>query len=177
MNDIHLQRTGKVLLLVHAITTVFTIIGMVAQLTSAGLAPFRSLIPLFLAVVGILLLIGFAQNTDYIAMLVAGLIIILYMPVTLYTRAKKQMLLNPAFKNSIHYKMNDEGVTVSNGDEEALLEWDSMYKAYSTNQSIILATSKVNAWIFPKKDLGEDKFKLIEMISTHMPPDKIRIKQ
>ena len=128
-------------------------------------------------VVGILLLIGFVQNTDYIAMLVAGLIIILYMPVTLYTRAKKQMLLNPAFKNSIHYKMNDEGVTVSNGDEEALLEWGSMYKAYSTNQSIILATSKVNAWIFPKKDLGEDKFKLIEMISTHMSPDKIRIKQ
>ncbi len=127
--------------------------------------------------VGILLLVGYSQNTSYLAMLVAGLIIIFYMPVTLFTRAKKQMLLNPAFKNAIHYKMNDEGVTVSNGEEEMTLEWDSMYKAYSTNQSIILATSKINAWIFPKKDLGEDKYKLIEMISTHMPPDKIRIKQ
>jgi len=127
--------------------------------------------------VGFLLLVGFSQNTEVIAMLVAGIIILFYMPVTLYTRAKKQIMLNPAFKNPIHYKMNDEGVTVSNGEEEMLLEWDSMYKAYSTNQSIILATSKMNAWIFPKKDLGEDKYKLIEMLSTHMPPDKIRIKQ
>ncbi len=127
--------------------------------------------------VGILLIVGFTQNTDYIAMLVAGLIILLYMPITLYTRAKKQMLLNPAFKNAIHYKMNDEGVTVSNGDEEMTLEWSSMYKAYSTNQSIILATSRINAWIFPKKDLGEDRYQLIEMISTHMSPGKIRIKQ
>ena len=51
MNDAHLKRTCNVLLLVHAITTVFTIIGMIAQLTSAGIAPFRSLIPLLLAVI------------------------------------------------------------------------------------------------------------------------------
>ena len=56
--------------------------------------------------VGILLIIGFFMNTDYLPMLAAGLIILLYMPVTLYTRAKKQMLLNPAFKNAMHYTMD-----------------------------------------------------------------------
>jgi hypothetical protein len=127
--------------------------------------------------VGILLIIGFFMNTDYLPMLAAGLIIILYMPVTLYTRAKKQMLLNPAFKKAMHYAMDDEGVTVSDGTDEMKVEWTDMYKAYSTNQSIILATSKINAWIFPKKDLKEDRYALIEMISTHMPPDKVKIKQ
>ncbi len=127
--------------------------------------------------VGILLIIGFFNNTSYPAMLVAGVIIILYMPVTLYTRAKKQVMLNPAFKKPIHYVMDDEGVTVSDGENEMKVEWSDMYRAYSTNQSIILATSKINAWIFPKKDLGEDKFTLIEMISTHMSPDRVRIKQ
>ena len=127
--------------------------------------------------VGILLIVGFVNNTGFPALLAAGLIIIFYMPVTLYTRAKKQVLLNPAFKKPIHYVMDDNGVTVSDGENEMSVEWKDMYKAYSTNQSIILATSKVNAWIFPKKDVGEDKFALIEMISTHMPPDKVRIKQ
>ena len=127
--------------------------------------------------VGILLLVGFSMNTGFPALLVAGLIILLYMPVTLYTRAKKQVLLNPTFKKPIHYIMDDSGVTVSDGENEMTVDWAEMYKAYSTNQSIILATSKVNAWIFPKKDLGEDKFTLIEMISTHMQPDKVRIKQ
>lgn len=127
--------------------------------------------------VGILLLVGYANNTSFIPMLVAGIVVLLYIPVTLYSRAKKLMLLNPAFKAPVHYKMNDDGVTISSGDEKMTVEWSAMHKAYSTNQSIILATSKINAWIFPKKSLGEDKFKLIEMISTHMPPDKIRIKQ
>lgn len=127
--------------------------------------------------VGILLILGFLGNTSYYAMLVAGIIIILYMPITLYTRAKKQMLLNPAFKKPIHYLMDDTGVTVSDEENSMTVEWKDMYKAYSTNQSIILATSRYNAWIFPKKDLGEDRYSLIEMISTHMPPDKVKIKQ
>ena len=127
--------------------------------------------------VGVLLLIGFAGNTDYPALLVAGLIILFYMSVTLYTRAKKQILLNPAFKKAIHYVMDDNGVTVSDGENEMTVEWSDMFRAYSTNQSIILATSRINAWIFPKKDLKEDRYALIEMISTHMSPDKVRIKQ
>ena len=127
--------------------------------------------------VGVLLLIGFAGNTDYPALLVAGLIILFYMPVTLYTRARKQILLNPAFKKAIHYVMDDNGVTVSDGENEMTVEWSDMFRAYSTNQSIILATSRINAWIFPKKDLKEDRYALIEMISTHMSPDKVRIKQ
>lgn len=127
--------------------------------------------------VGALLLIAYTMDNTYPALLIAGLVIILYNPVSLFTRARKQMLMNPAFKKPMHYKMTDEGVTVSILDEEMTLEWDAMYKAYSTNQSLVLATSKVNAWIFPKKDLGEDKNAVIEMISTHMSPDKIRIKQ
>ena len=124
-----------------------------------------------------LLLIGYGMNTDYIALLAAGLVIILYLPITLFVNSRKQMAANPAFKQPMYYTLNDEGVTVSVMDEEVTLQWEQVYKAYSTNQSIVIATGKANAWIFPKKDLGEDKAALIEMISTHVPPQKIRIKQ
>lgn len=127
--------------------------------------------------VGILLLVGYANDTKFLALLVAGVVILLYSPVTLYTRSKKQILLNTAFKNPLHYKMDETGVTVSNGEDELTVEWKDMYKAYSTNQSIILATGKNNAWIFPKHDLGEKRYDVIGMISKHMPPESIRIKQ
>ena len=52
-----------------------------------------------------------------------------------------------------------------------------MLKARSTEQSIFLYTSKNSAWIFPKKDLGEKKYDIIEAISTHMPPSRVNIKQ
>ena len=126
--------------------------------------------------VGALLLVGYSMNLSYPVMLVAGLLILLYNPVTLFTRSKKNIALNPAFKNPIHYKMDDEGVTVTIGDESMTVEWTSMYKAYSTNQSIVLATSKANGWIFPKKDLGEKKAAVIAAISTHMPPNKVKIR-
>lgn len=127
--------------------------------------------------VGILLLIGYSRDTAYIALLVAGLLILLYSPVSLYTRSRKQIMLNPAFKEPLHYHFSDEGVTVSNRDDSMLVEWKDMYKAYSTNQSIILATGKKNAWIFPKRELGDARMELIEIISTHMDPQKVRIKQ
>ena len=40
----------------------------------------------------------------------------------------------------------------------------------------ILYTSRVNASIFPKKDLGEKSSAVIQMISTHMPPRKVKIR-
>ena len=126
---------------------------------------------------GIILLAGYSRDLSNIALLIAGIVILLYSPVTLFTRSKKNILLNPAFKNPLHYHLNDEGVTVSQGDDAMTVEWKDMYKAYSTNQSIIIATGKKNAWIFPKRELGESRVELIEMICTHMDPEKVKIKQ
>ena len=51
-----------------------------------------------------------------------------------------------------------------------------MHKAVSTGRSIILYTSRVNATIFPKRQLGDQKMAVVEMISTHMPPAKVKIR-
>ena len=84
--------------------------------------------------------------------------------------------MTPAFKKPLHYKLDKEGITVSQDDTEEKQEWAQMYKAVSTGKSIIVYTSRVNASIFPKKDLGENKAKVIEIISTHMPPSKVKIR-
>ena len=56
------------------------------------------------------------------------------------------------------------------------MEWDDMVRAVSTFGSIVVYTTPVNACIFPKKDLGDARYKVIEIISTHMPPKKVRIR-
>lgn len=128
-------------------------------------------------VVGALLIILACAYGGNWYLLIAGAIILLYTPCSLYLRAKKQALSNPAFKNPLHYKMDENGVTVSQGEYQEFTEWNAVQKATSTNRSIFLYTSKVNAWIFPKRDLGEKKEEVIEMISIHVAPDKIKIKQ
>lgn len=125
--------------------------------------------------VGALLIIVFV-STKYPIYLIAGIVLIGYLPCTLFVKAKQQALNTPAFKKPLHYKMTDEGVSVSQGDSEEMQGWDSCVRAVSTSKSIILYTSRTTASIFPKKDLGDKKDALIQMISTHMPPKKVKIR-
>lgn len=126
-------------------------------------------------VAGVFMILVFLSN-HYPIYLIAGVVIIGYLPVTLFLKAHQQVQMTPAFKKPLHYKMTDEGISVSQDDSAEEQSWDSCFKAVSTNNSIILYTSRVTASIFPKKDLGEKKEALIEMISTHMPPEKVKIR-
>lgn len=126
-------------------------------------------------VVGALLLIA-ALAYRSIPFGLAAVVILLYLPWTLFLRAKQQKLTNPAFKQPLHYRLTDEGVEVSQGEEVQMQKWDEMYKAVSSPKSIMLYTSRVNACIFPRKDLGEDVSKVIEIISINMPPKKVKIR-
>lgn len=131
---------------------------------------------LFGSIVGALFIVMYF-SVGYFLYLFAGVVILLYIPCSLFMRAHKQVALNEAFKKPLHYVLTDEGVTVSQGENEMFQEWDVVYKAKSTNRSLLVYTSKVNAWIFPKKDLGKDKEAVIQLISAHVAPDKVKIKQ
>lgn len=124
--------------------------------------------------VGALGVVAFFMN-GYPLYLILGVIILFYQPVSLYLRAKKQAL-NPVFKEPLHYKMTEEGVTVSQGETEQFQRWEDMYRAVSTGRSIILYTNRINASIFPRTDLGQKQTEVIAMISTHMPPKKVNIR-
>ena len=137
---------------------------------------YNSFSGLFGSVVGAMFVVMYFY-VGYFLYLIAGVVILLYIPCSLFMRAHKQVALNEAFKKPLHYALTDEGVTVSQGENEMFQEWDVVYKAKSTNRSLLIYTSKVNAWIFPKRDLGKDKEAVIQLISAHVAPDKIKIKQ
>ncbi|MDD3206209.1 MAG: YcxB family protein [Lachnospiraceae bacterium] len=126
-------------------------------------------------IVGILLIANFVINGGFISAII-GVVVILYLPWTLFLKSQQQAAGNPAFKEPLHFKMTDAGVEISQGDAVQQQAWSDMVKAVSTQKSIILYTSKVNASIFPKRELGEKIPAIIEMISTHMPPNKVKIK-
>lgn len=117
-----------------------------------------------------------AFMTRYWILLVGGIFLLLYLPWTLFIKSRQQALKNPVFQKPLHYVLDEEGIRISQGEESAAQSWEDMVKAVSTGKSIILYTSRVNATIFPKAQLGEQKEALIEMISTHMPPSRVKIR-
>ena len=122
------------------------------------------------------LLVVLAILTGQWLYLVFGLILLLYLPWTLFLRSKQQALTNPSFQKPLHYQLSDEGLTISQGEESIQYLWSDMHKAVSTGRSIILYTSPVNATIFPKEQMGDKKTAVIEMISTHLPANKVKIR-
>lgn len=126
-------------------------------------------------IVGALMIVYFFSKGEVI-FLIAGLVILAYLPWTLLIKSRQQILNTPAFKEPLHYKLTEEGIEVSQGEEAQMQKWEDMYKAVSTQRSLIVYTTRVNASIFPKQDLGEMTPRVIEMIATHMPPSKVKIR-
>lgn len=113
---------------------------------------------------------------QYVIYLIAGVVILAYLPIALFLKANQQIQATPAFKKPLHYKLTEEGICVSQEGNEEMQSWDACFKAVSTKSSIILYTAKTTASIFPRKDLGEKTDALIQIISTHMPPNKVKIR-
>ena len=127
------------------------------------------------AVAGALMVVAGAYGAGALC-LIAGLVILAYLPVTLFLKSKQQFLTNPAFKKPLHYRLTEEGIEVSQGEEIQNGKWEDMHKAISTAKSLIVYTTPVNATIFPKRDLGEQAAAVIGIISTHMPVKKVKIR-
>lgn len=127
-------------------------------------------------IVGVLMIMMFLSG-EGILYLIFGIVVIVYIPFSLFMSANRQALQVEAFCKPLHYRMLEDGIEVSQDDIVELQVWEDMVKAISTGKSIIVYTSKFKAAIFPRKDLGNHASDAIEIISTHMDPKKVKIKQ
>ena len=127
-------------------------------------------------VIGALMIMMFLSG-EGILYLIFGIVVILYIPFSLFLSANRQALQVEAFRKPLHYRMLEEGIEVSQDGVVELQVWEDMVKAISTGKSVIVYTSKFKAAIFPRADLGNQASNVIEIISTHMDPKKVKIKQ
>ena len=130
---------------------------------------------LFGSLVGALLIV-LAAYTGQFLFVIVGAVLLLYLPWTLFIKSRQQVLTNPVFKQPLHYMLDEQGLHISQGEVASAIGWEDMVKAVSTGRSIILYTSPVNATIFPRKQMGDQTAAVIEMISIHMPPKKVKIR-
>ena len=98
-------------------------------------------------------------------------------PLTLKSKAKAQVKATPRFQKPITYELTEEGITISQEDQQTEGKWEEFQKAVSTNRTLILYITRVRALVFPKEALGEQYTAAVQMISTHMAPAKAQTRQ
>ena len=108
--------------------------------------------------------------------LIMGVIVLLYLPLTLFKRSKMVMLTNPSFKQPLKYRFYETGFTVSQDEAKSSIDWSGCTKAVSTKKSIIIYTGKNNASIFPREQIPGGAAELIGLIAKYMEPKRVKIR-
>lgn len=137
---------------------------------------YTSLGGLLSTIVGVLMIYAyFAKNASPLY-LIFGLIVVFYIPINLFLMSRQQAM-QETFQKPLHYAFYENGMEVSQNDLKEMIGWDYIVKAVATSKSIIVYTGKNRASIFPRRDLQPDATALIRILSTHVDPKKMKIKQ
>ena len=137
---------------------------------------YTSLGGLLSTIVGILMIYAyFAKNASPLY-LIFGIIVVFYIPINLFLMSRQQAM-QETFQKPLHYAFYENGMEVSQDDIREMIGWDYIVKAVATSKSIIVYTGKNRASIFPRRDLQPDATALIRVLSTHVDPKKMKIKQ
>lgn len=147
-------------------------------LMSHAYAGFTGKIGLVISFVGAVLFIkalpgGFAGNETN--MLIYGILAVTFTvinPFLLFTKAKKQKLTNPAYKTDMEYELSDEGIHLAAAGQEGELPWDYIIQIRETKGLYILYTTRINAFIWPKKDVDTD---IMKYALAHIDTNQVKL--
>ena len=124
--------------------------------------------------IGIMAIAAFVIDHNPLYLL-AGIVMIAYLPVERYIQAGRQVKLNPVFRENLHYTLDDDKMSIDVKDEHMDAPWDTVTKVRKTKKSLILYTGNVTATIFPREALGSDYDKVVSLIKDKVPNGRVRI--
>ena len=134
---------------------------------------FATIIGIFVLIVAIITY-GKIDIMYTILYVVFGVVFLVYVPVSLYKHSKQQILSSEVLRHALHYKVDEEGVHLSQNDQTADLPWNQSYKVVSTKSNLLIYSSRVNAYVNPRETIGTDYETVAKLAEKHL--EKYRFK-
>jgi hypothetical protein len=97
-----------------------------------------------------------------------GILFLIYIPITLYLRSKQTIKNNQVLAGVLHYMVSEKGIEVTQDGEHGLLEWKMIYKMIATKRQVLIYSNRVNAYIIPKEQLGENYDMLVKLAKQQL---------
>lgn len=145
--------------------------------TYAGLSgKIGLIISLAAAVLFIKNIADFAGNeTKVIILGIIALLFTVINPLMLWMKAKQQKLTNPAYKNEMEYTLTEDGIDLQVADQKGGIPWEMIVKIVETNSLYILYTTRINAFLWPKKDMGDWENALMHFLLDHIDQSSVKL--
>lgn len=93
-----------------------------------------------------------------------GLFFTVITPFRILLKSYQQVMLTPSFKKPFRYTLSENMLTIEQEEAKAEIPMAEIIKVVDTGKSIVLYVSSVRAYIFPKRDLGEQLPQVIEVL-------------
>lgn len=116
---------------------------------------------------------SFEYTFLYIAV---GLLFWFYMPVSFWFRAKATLKTNEVLANELHYEVSEEQIHVTQKEESGELPWDAVYKIVSNKNQILIYTNRINAYIIPMEQIGEQYAGFKEIAEKKLERFRLKLK-
>lgn len=108
--------------------------------------------------------------------LAVGLLFWFYMPVSFWFRAKLTLKTNAVLANELHYEVSEEQIHVTQNEEEGELPWDAIYKLVSNKHQILIYTTRINAYIIPREQIGDQYAGFKEIAEKKLERFRLKLK-
>ena len=103
-----------------------------------------------------------------------GVLILLYVPVSLYLRSVKVIKTDAVLSKSLHYEVSEEGIHVSQGEASAQLEWNQIYRMVAKGNKALIYTNRINAYIIPKSQMEDQWDALIQLAKMKLETFRLK---
>ncbi len=104
-----------------------------------------------------------------------GVLFLVYVPVSLWLRTKKIISdPNNAISKTLHYDFEEDLIRVSVEQEQVEFKWENIYRLCTSGNLLLVYTNRINAYILPLEQVGEEYQALSEL--AHKKLEKCRIK-
>ena len=99
-----------------------------------------------------------------------GIVFLVYVPISLWLRVNKTIKDEKnALSKTLHYEFCEENIQVSVGEESVEFKWENIFQMKSTKDMLLLYTNRINAYILPKAQMGENFPLLSELAHKNIP--------
>lgn len=106
-----------------------------------------------------------------------GVVFLIYMPVSVYMNSKRQILMSDVLKNTLHYALDEDGITTAQGEQTAQLPWKQIYKIVETKSNILVYSSRRNAYVIPQSAVIDKHDDMITLMQSKMEKFRIKVKK
>ena len=115
-------------------------------------------------------------NVSYTLMVgVFGVFFLVFPSMDMKIRAKRQMQNVISFREKVHYKIDEAGITVSLGEVTETLGWDKIYKIRFDGRNVDIYMTTVNANIIPVRDFGGRAEEFVNMAGEYLKAFQVKV--